>query len=307
MKKLSIVLSLTTSDNDYQREQAAAAKGLALRLGVDLQILYAANDAINQSQQLLNVVQSRSTPRPDGIVFEPAGTGLSQVAREATRSGIAWAVLNREVDYVAALRRMYRVPVFAISSNHEEVGRIQGRQLGALLPRGGMVLHIEGPASSSAAQQRTVGFHETRPASIQVRSLRGQWTEESAYKAVSAWLRLSTSRTLPIEAIVAQNDAMALGARKAFQAEASGADRERWMSLPYFGVDGLPHTGAAWVRSGQLTATVVVPPNAGIAVEIMVRAIQTSSQPEEHSLTAPKSLPAVEELSRYALRALART
>ncbi|PYV70188.1 MAG: hypothetical protein DMG97_19890 [Acidobacteria bacterium] len=57
MKKLKVVLSLTTRDNDYQIEQAAAAQEMADRLNLDLEILYAENDAILQSQQLLNIIQ----------------------------------------------------------------------------------------------------------------------------------------------------------------------------------------------------------------------------------------------------------
>ena len=36
MKKLKFVVSLTTNDNDYQIEQAAAASEAAIRLGVDI-------------------------------------------------------------------------------------------------------------------------------------------------------------------------------------------------------------------------------------------------------------------------------
>ena len=39
MKKLRILVSLTTNDNDYQIEQAAAADEAARRLGVDVQII----------------------------------------------------------------------------------------------------------------------------------------------------------------------------------------------------------------------------------------------------------------------------
>ena len=84
MKKPTFVVSLTTDDNDYQMEQAVAAENAALRLDVKVEIVYADNDAILQSQQLLKVIQSSSTSQPDGIVFEPVGgTGLPQVAGAA--------------------------------------------------------------------------------------------------------------------------------------------------------------------------------------------------------------------------------
>src|SRR5207302_6309562 len=132
---------------------------------------------------------------PDGIIFEPVGgTALPQVARAAAAAGIGWVVLNRDVEYVTELRKAYRVPIFSITSDHEEIGRIQGRQFAALLPNGGSVLYIEGPAESTAAKQRTSGMYESKPAEVQVKVMRGNWTEASAYKAVSSWLRLSTSQ-----------------------------------------------------------------------------------------------------------------
>lgn len=73
MKKLKFLLSLTNNDNDYQLEQATAADEAAKRLGVQLNIVSADNDAINQSQQLLQVIQSHSDSHPDGIIFEPVG------------------------------------------------------------------------------------------------------------------------------------------------------------------------------------------------------------------------------------------
>jgi ribose transport system substrate-binding protein len=297
MKQLTFLVSLITADNDYQREQAAAAEETARRLGANLKIVYAENDAINQSQQILNAVQSPANARPDGIIFEPAGTGLAQVARAAAEAGIGWAVLNREVDYLAALRSTRRTPVFSLSSDNEEVGRIQGRQMGALLPNGGLVLYIEGPSSGSVASQRTKGMYSTKPANVQIRSIKGQWTEASAHQAITAWLRLSTSRELPVLAVIAQNDSMAAGAKRAFQEESTGAERERWMSLPFTGCDGVPQTGMAWVDSGLLTATVVTPPNTGIAMEMMARALETSIQPPEHSLTEPKSYPLLTKIA----------
>jgi ribose transport system substrate-binding protein len=303
MKKLNFLVSLTTNDNDYQIEQAVSAEESARRLGIDLQIIYADNDAINQSQQLLKIIQSASTTRPDAIVFEPAGsTGLPQVARAAAAAGIGWVILNREADYIAELRAAYRVPVFSITSDHREIGRIQGRQITALLPRGGSVLYIQGPSGSDAAQQRTDGMQETKPPNVQVRMLRAQWTEGSAHQTVSAWLRLSTSRELTMDAIVAQDDSMAMGARKALQEMTNLHQRDRWLSLPFTGCDGMPKTGQAWVRNGSLAATVVVPANTGLALEMLAKTIQTGVLPAERTFTDVRSFPPIDDLATRSKR-----
>src|SRR5271165_6936651 len=117
MAKLRILISLTTNDNDYQVEQANSAEQAARKHGVDLQIIYAGNDAINQSTQILKVVQSaEEADRPDAIIFEPVGgTALPQVARAAVNAGISWVVLNREANYVAELRGLGQAPVFLVT------------------------------------------------------------------------------------------------------------------------------------------------------------------------------------------------
>jgi len=299
MKKRRFLLSLTTNDNDYQMEQAVSAAEMARREAVDLEIIYADNDAINQSQQLLKVIQASSESRPDGIIFEPAGsTGLPQVARAALTAGIRWVILNREVDYISSLRNSYSsTPIFCLTSDHKEIGRIQGRQIAALVPHEGSILYIQGPSGSDAAQQRTDGMQQTKPANIQARMVRAQWTEGSSYQAVSAWLRLSTSRTSHLDAIIAQDDSMAMGARKAFEEIPDIPLRERWLAVPFTGCDGMPKTGQAWVRSGLLAGTVIVPVNAGKAVEMLAKSMETGKIPPERTFVEVKSFPPLEELS----------
>jgi ribose transport system substrate-binding protein len=297
-KKLRIVVSLTTNDNDYQIEQAQSAEQAAARLGVSVEIIYADNDAITQSTQLLKVVQASPENRPDAIVFEPVGgTALPQVARAAATAGIGWAVLNREASYIDELRKTSAAPMFAVSSDHVEIGRLQGRQLMALLPKGGAVLYIQGPSENSAAKDRTAGMQEVKPANIQAVMLKAQWTEESSLRAVRSWLKLTTSQKSQVDVVAAQDDSMAMGARKAFQELTNEVERERWVKLPFIGCDGLPNTGQAWVKNGQLTATVFVPPNTGQAIEMIVDAVQNKKQPPARVLVAPRSIPALNALS----------
>jgi ribose transport system substrate-binding protein len=294
MAKIRILISLTTNDNDYQIEQAQSAEQAASKLGVSAEIIYANNDAINQSTQILRAIQASPEDRPSAIIFEPVGgTALPQVARAAVAAEIGWAVLNRDANYIEDLRRTSTVAVFAISSDHVEIGRIQGRQFAALLPRGGTVLYIQGPSENSAAKERTLGMQETKPANIQIIALRGQWTEESSQRAVRSWLKLTTSQKATVDLIGAQDDSMATGARKAFEELSNEVDRERFLKLPFTGCDGLPKTGQAWVRSGLLAATVFVPPNTGQAIEMFVQAIQQKKRPPERVLTVPTSIPAL--------------
>ncbi|MFZ1052818.1 MAG: substrate-binding domain-containing protein, partial [Candidatus Sulfotelmatobacter sp.] len=93
MKKLRFLVSLHTRENDFQVAQAQTAEETAHKLGSDVEIVFADNDAVNQSTQLLKAIQSRVESRPDAIVVEPfGGTALPQVARAASAAGIGWAV-----------------------------------------------------------------------------------------------------------------------------------------------------------------------------------------------------------------------
>lgn len=298
MSKLRVLISLTTNDNDYQVEQANAAEQAAHKHGVDLQLIYADNDAINQSTQILKAIQAPDeNDRPNAILFEPVGgTALPQVARAAVSEGIGWVVLNRDANYVAELRQLGKAPVFVVTVDHVDIGRIQARQCAALIPTGGTLLYIQGPSENSAAKDRLKGMLDVKPANLHLITLKGQWTEESAQRAVRSWLKLPTSKKTIIDMVAAQDDSMAIGARKAFQEIPNEVERERWLSVPFLGIDGLPKTGQAWVRSGLLRATIFSPPNTAQAIDLLVDAMQNGKTPPDRVLTAPVSLPPLETL-----------
>jgi len=177
-----------------------------------------------------------------------------------------------------------------------EVGRIQGRQVAALLPRGGSVLLIQGPLVSSVSRDRHAGLQELLAPNVHVTSLHGRWTEESAHQSVRSWLRLIAAQRLRIDLIVAQNDVMGMGARKAIEETVVDADRDHWLGIPIIGCDGVPRTGQAWVRTGQLTATVITPPSAGQALSMMAKALLAGGSVPEHFLMPPAPFPPIEKL-----------
>jgi ribose transport system substrate-binding protein len=295
--KRRILLSLMTEENDFQLEQAASARRTAENLHLDLQILFAGNDTITQSTQILRAIQGDAALRPDAVIFEPVGgTALPQVARAACGAGIGWCVLINIPDYLSELRRAAKAPVFAVGTDQEEIGRIQAKQFAALLPRGGNILYIQGPSEHFAAKQRTLGLQSQLPQNIRISGLRGNWTEEGAARSVTSWLKLTAANKIRLDLIAAQNDLMALAARKVFQGVSDLTDRDRWMTIPFVGVDGLPKTGQAWVRDGLLTATVVMPPCAGHAVSLMMDALTKQKPVQEKNWLPPQSFPALAEL-----------
>jgi inositol transport system substrate-binding protein len=291
MNKLSFVVSLITQDSDYQREQADAAQQAARRLNVSLQVCYADNDAIKQSQQLFEVIQNPSSG-VNALILEPAGsTAFPRVARAAVTAGLGWVVMNRDDASIAELGKISKHPIFVVTADQEETGRILGRQIGVLLPGGGTVLCLQGPSSNPVSEQRLVAMNKTKPPNITLKLLRSpHWTEAGGFQAVSSWLSLSTSHNADIAGVIGQSDLIALGAHRAFKELTTEAARDRWLNLPFLGVNGL-EVGQTAVRSGALASTVVVPPSTVPAIELLVRAYREGVRPPERTLVLPTSFP----------------
>lgn len=298
MKQRKFVLSIP-GDTMYLRAQVDAAKASADRVGVKLEVFSADMDAVTQGQQLLSVVQSRPEERPDAILVEPvSASGLPRVAEAAVAAGIGWAVSNGDVDYLGQLRSKAKAPVFGVSQNHVEVGRIQAKQIGAMLPDGGSVLYLRGPAMSWWASKRLEGLESARPRNVEVKSIKVQGlTEKDAHKAVGSWLDLSRPRPDGTQLIMAQNADSILGAIKAMETNAAASDRMKWLAVPRAGL-GTANRVRPLVAQGVLKAAVVTSLTLDKAVEMLARAMSEGKQPQEQTFVEASSYPNLDELAR---------
>jgi ABC-type sugar transport system substrate-binding protein len=298
-QKAKLVVALLAEDQEFQRMQADDARTASAHAGFDVEILFAENSAILQIQQLYKAIHAPEEQRPKAIIVETVvGEGLGRVASAAARAGVGWVLINRKVPYLEGLRREHpSLPIAALGTDQVEVGRIQARQFHALIPSGqGLVLYLQGPADTSAAQERLQGARDGLAGTrIDLKVLDGQWTEASGEQAVQRWLRLKSSEELRPDVVGCQNDAMALGARKAFEAWKARPELAR---LPLTGCDGLPDGGQRLVNMGQLAATVIAPSNTGPAVEAVARALKTRQPIPAEVLLKPSSYPNEAELVR---------
>jgi len=298
MANRKIALSLLSEDQEFQRMQAEDARRVGARLGFDVVVLFAENNAIIQIQQLYGFVHAPEPERPVALVVEAvADAGILRVAGNAARAGVGWILLSGAGNELEELRRHH--PDLVISSvlaDEAEIGRIQGRQSRALLPAGGRVLTIEGPRDSSAAGGRRQGLEEELSGTaIEIgRALHGDWTLKSAERALGSWLRLKTSEAFRPDLVVCQNDAMAVGARLAMQSHGP-----EWAAVPLIGCDGLPAGGQKLVAAKELVATVVKPTTAGPAVDLVARALGGRPAPAALVLK-PTSHPAEGDLEPLA-------
>ncbi len=293
-------VGLLTDQQEFQLMQAAGAREAAARAGLEIEVLFADNNAVVQIHQLFRHIHAPETARPAALVVETvANEGFERVARNAVKAGIGWVLVNRSGSHLDELRaERSDLPISSVSVDNVEAGRIQGRQLRALLPGTGLVVYVQGPSDTATASDRLHGTQEViQGTGIELRILNGDWTEESGEKALSSWLRLKTTEALHPSLVCCQNDSMAVGARRAIRQH-----RKEWADLPFTGCDGLPEGGQKLVRKGELTATVVTPPPAGAAVSLVARALAGTPVPAEVRL-APQSYPKEEELLARARKA----
>jgi ABC-type sugar transport system substrate-binding protein len=274
-----VVVALPDLANEFQHLQRDDARAVGARLGMEVEILDADRNAVLQIQQLFKYIHMQGE-KPRAMVVEPVAVeGMERVTQKAAAAGIGMALLNTVAGHVDHVRKQHpQLPIFTLGSDQVEIGRMQARQIRALLPGGGTVLYIQGPMSHSAARERLQGTQEiVAGTALRLVLVDALWTEESAEQVVRKWLRLKTTEGLRIELVACQDDAMARGARKAF--EATPDVTRQWGSVHYIGIDGVPSVGQRMVKEGQLTATVVMPSNTGPALEAVSRWLRTGTMP----------------------------
>jgi ABC-type sugar transport system substrate-binding protein len=289
-----LVASFFTREQEFHGLQAADVRAAAERCRFEVEVLDAGDNPVLQIQQLFRVIHAPAEQRPLALIVQTrVPDGLERVACNAVGAGIGWVLLNRTAGYLEGLRLEHPgLIITCVTTDHEEIGRIQARQFRALLPREGSVLYVQGPPETAAAQARLKGMAaEIAGAGIEVKVVAAEWTESSAEKAVSAWLRLKTSSLFRPDLVGCQNDALALGARKALRAH-----RPEWVPIPFTGCDGLPEGGQRLVRAGELAATIVLDSCAGPAVELLDGSLKTGQPPPPILVIPPRSFPPVEKL-----------
>jgi ABC-type sugar transport system substrate-binding protein len=186
--KPRIVVALLRSDQEFQQMQAADARQAAARVGLDVEVVFAENNAIQQIHQVYQYVYAPEAERPAALIVEAVTRdGMERLARNAIKAGIAWVVQQWKTEYVEKLRAESHGMAYSVSVDEHEIGRIQAQQLQALLPGGGDVLFLQGPLESDTAVHRMEGLRNRLPDAIKLkRVLNGDWTAESASKAVAS-------------------------------------------------------------------------------------------------------------------------
>ena len=168
-----------------------------------------------------------------------------------------------------------------IGADNFEMGRLMGEYIATKLNGKGRVLEILGLKGSSPAIERHNGFMKALsnyPGITLVASLQGDWTEESAVRAVKAY----NGDLSNIDFVFGQNDRMAVGASKVLSTLSTSH------SIKYCGIDGLPGegNGLACVRDSILEASYIYPTHGDEVIQLAMNILEGKPYQKDNRLMA---------------------
>jgi ribose transport system substrate-binding protein len=246
--------------NPYWRRANRGADLARAGMGVSLRALGVEEYGIEaQIKSLDNLIREGRT---DGLIIAPVDSNrLSPVVEKAVAAGIPVIVYDTPLNADGILT--------FVGFDNFKAGTLLGRWVVEQLEGQGNVLILEGPAGNQNALDRRNGMMAgLREGDINVLGLKsGGWRRGQARHITTAWLE----RHRHIDAILAADDEMALGAADAVQAAAR-------QGIIITGFDANADALLA-IRGGTLHATIDQQPEllARSAMQLMVRHLESGT------------------------------
>lgn len=239
-ERLHIAVSQCSNDDWREQLNEEIRREIMLHNEAEVEIC-SADDSI--AKQIADI-ERFIADKVDIIIVAPIeAKALTPVIKKAYDGGIPVILFDREVEgeaYTAYL-----------GSDNALIGANAASWLIANRPGGGKVMELIGLEGSTPAIQRHEGFAGRlagQPGFEIAATAHGDWTGERGYELADSILSLRPD----IDVIFAQNDRMAIAARKA-------ADRHGLKNMVIIGVDAVPQTGIKAVTEGVIDATFLYP------------------------------------------------
>ena len=223
--------------NAFQIAVSEAAEAKADELGVDLTILSADQDAATQISQIEQCVSEGY----DAILFEPVDPdGLADAAKSAADSGVVM------INIISACTDWQNNGHLRCFLRQQRKGRRNRDGAGCKAPqRQGQHRYPDRPSGDAGGLQRMEGYENILKNYPEIKQVVApadcQWDTASAQSTVESWLS-----AYDLDAIVCENDGMAVGA-----GNAAGANS----GIVIAGVDGTPD-GFEAIQDGRISGTV---------------------------------------------------
>ena len=217
--------------------------------GLELQVEDAQNDVAKQLSQIQNFIASGV----DAIVVNPVDTSATQAMTDAaSAAGVPLVFVNRQPINVDTLPDNQAF----VASNEADSGTLETLEVCRLLAASGKteanIYVMMGELSNQAAVMRTQDIHDVMASGncgVTLNIIDEQtanWSRDQAQSLMSNWLSTAT----PFDAVIANNDEMAIGAIQAMKA--AGMDMA---SVIVGGVDATQDALAS-MAAGDLDVTV---------------------------------------------------
>jgi inositol transport system substrate-binding protein len=217
--------------------------------GVTLQVEDAQNDVAKQLDQINNFIASGV----DAIIVNPVDTSATQAMSDAAAAaGVPLVYVNRQPINVDTLPDNQAF----VASNEVDSGTLETMEVCRLLAAAGKteanVYIMMGELSNQAAVQRTADIHDVMASGncgVTLNVIDEQtanWSRDQAQNMMTNWLSTGTA----FDAVIANNDEMAIGAIQALKAGGVAMD-----AVIVGGVDATQDALAA-MAAGELDATV---------------------------------------------------
>ncbi|MBV7520819.1 sugar ABC transporter substrate-binding protein [Ensifer sp. ENS12] len=212
--------------------------------GVELQIEDAQNDVSKQQSQIQNFIAAGVTAIIVNPVDTDATAAMSKIAADA---GIPLVYVNREPVNVDTLPEKQAF----VASNEQESGTLQTQEICKMLGGKGKAVVMMGELSNQAARMRTKDIHDVL-ATDQCKGIEiveeqtANWSRTQGSDLLTNWL----SAGVEFDAVIANNDEMAIGAIQALKAAGRSMD-----SVVVGGIDATQDALAA-MAAGDLDVTV---------------------------------------------------
>src|ERR1700722_11706291 len=212
--------------------------------GVTLQIEDAKDDVSKQLSQDQNYIANGFT----AIIVNPVDTSATAaITKAAADAGVPLVYVNR---LPADVEKLGPKAAF-VGSDEKDSGTLEMKEICKLLGGKGGILVIEGELSNQAAVQRTQDVHDVLKtpecsAITVVAEQTANWDRTQAQNLMTNW----PSKGLKFDAVVSNNDEMAIGAIQAMKA--AGVDTKKAI---VGGVDATQDALAS-MKAGDLKVTV---------------------------------------------------
>lgn len=261
-------------NNEYQISLKEAAEAAGKEKGVNVKVYIADNDPAKQISQIEQAIAEKV----DGILIDPVSfDGITAAVTAAKNANIPFVTVHESVSVQDDCTAF-------VGSNLRVGGKLKMEQVMKDFPDGADLAILYGPLGQTAQIDITDGYADALKEAGREDDYKtifdgeGNWNAEDALELASNWL--STGKH--IDAIVCNNDGMAIGALQAVKSAGKTGE------IKIYGLDAQQDV-LKEVKDGNIRATIFNDFNgeASTGMDMLIKAIKGESV-DKQTLIDPK-------------------